>query len=517
MFKRNIFLLVLFFLYLSVSGLLIAADGQAEAIGRESYFFSKNTVSTTSEPSTLQFYEFHENLSDEIVIDVYKQKDLSNLEGKRIFIGYGVVDPTGDDCKVFTPDVTGYENNITICLPWWRVERTYSMSNSQGSGVNFQQFISRMQRPRPPKTVNVCNQWAASQELPGGTVTCTTYYDKTIDSDCYNNPVQPRCFKNNCGAWVTQNCEQNGNSIGHEVESLQNVQLNSGGMPETYESRVNLVTRQFTCPGGSFTQYSDCLDTRTVNMHPYECKPDDPTTPLDDSIMKYCDENRPVRDAATGAVTGFLGTCPAEASGNGQPFEVTCRVDSFSQTRNTCVRYAPNSIVAGSEPVNQSYDLDYTEYTVMSGTPDIYASKENCLKATRDRVPAIHTTANPIDGGTSISCSSHNYIYFECTVSNFLISDIAVMHRASVAGCSLGTSYGIKDDHTIWVDHGCRATFSLNGSTCPIQYTFDTSYSFCNADNPSCPDGYVYDEINTNCEGGDRYHCYNEPAIKAPY
>lgn len=376
--------LLLFFILATVP-FLFADDNNVNAVEREAtYFLKKNTVTDTTGPSSLQYYDFKENMPNEITLEIYKNRDMSNLSGKNIFVGYGTVDPNGKDCKVFTPDVTGHDNNITVCLPWWRVEREYAINQDVGKkGTDFMSFISTMQRPRPPKNVYVCNAWQPSQQFPGGTVTCATYFDKTIDEDCFNNPKQGKCKKTTCGTWVEENCHRDGRSIGHENEALRSVKLTGIGSPQLYESRVELVTEQFICPGGSFTNFANCTDEAVVTMHPYECKPDDPDTPLDDSIMKYCDENRPVRDVATGEITGFIGTCPAEASSSGQAFQVTCKINSFRQTRNECVEFGESIENTTFDITEEAYDLKYKVYTanVLSGAVDIFSAREECVRS----------------------------------------------------------------------------------------------------------------------------------------
>lgn len=371
------------FLLIGLLSIIQAKEG-VDAVERDSFFFTSETVSATTNPSTLKYYDFTENLDDEIVIDVFKNKNLANLKGKKIFVGYGVVDPTGDDCKIFTPDITGLENNITVCLPWWRIERSYERNNTQGGGEGFSSFLATMQRPRPPKNVAVCDSWIPSQANPGGAVTCTSYYDKTVNEECMKNPMQPQCYKDNCSSWVKENCARGGKSIAYGKESRDSITLEDN-VATRNETRFGVETHQYTCPGGSYTNYAGCDDLKTVAMHPYECKPDDPSTPLDDSIMKYCDESLPIRDSVSGDITGFEGECPAEASPNGTAFSMTCKVDSFSQTREVCTRYADNSIILNSETVNEKYDLKYTEHRVRvySGEVDRFAAREDCLRANK--------------------------------------------------------------------------------------------------------------------------------------
>ncbi|MFA6195333.1 MAG: hypothetical protein WC656_01660 [Sulfurimonas sp.] len=454
---------------------------ETTAVQRDAFFFTDRVTSTTSTPSALQYYDYKENLADEISIDVYKNKDFSNLQGKRIFVGYGVIDPTGDDCKVFTPDVTGQENNITVCLPWWRIEREYATSSTQGSGVSFTSFLSKMQRPRPPKNVSVCDAWDASQKLPGGTVTCTTYYDKSISDDCYKNPLQAQCRKDNCGSWVKNNCTRSGRSIGHERESLDNIELNSTA-EKRYESKVNLITEQYICPEGNFTNTAVCTNMKEVAMNPYECKADDTATPLDDSIMKYCDESRPVRDVASGAIKGFLGTCPAEASASNTQFEVTCTVNNFSQTRNTCTDYGASLISSISELLEQSYDLHYTEQKVrvLSGAIDRFADREDCVRA------------NTVESGRDKSA------YIIASGSGSLDDDIYL------------TVHHSDDTHTVEYCNqqhndvaGSKLNFSEMGA--PVQCIQNSgNYSFNKNINISAGDVISVQQTTENEDGG--YH-----------
>ena len=438
------------------------------SVKRGAVFFSNKVVSNTSTPSQLQYYEFKSNLPNEISLDVLKDKDMSAFKGKHIFVGYGVVDPTGTDCKVFDTKLTGLDNNITVCLPWWRIEREYEIPPAVKSGTtSFSSFIAKMQRPKVGRNVNVCNSWESSESLPGGTVTCTSYYDRTLSKECYDNPKQAKCFKNNCGNWVINNCVSLGRSIGYKNESLKNVST-KGGTYARYESKVDLVTRQFSCPGGSFTNRDHCLNEETVVMYPFECKANNPSdTSLDNSIMVYCDDNKPVRDVASGAITGFLGTCPGEAYADGIAKNVTCTVNSFKHTTSTCIDRAPDTNKTTDEVLNEKYKLDYTVETVnvLSGSVDRFSSRDNCVRA------------NTIDAGRDNSINIH------VAGSGRLDDDIyVILHHAdnthTVAYCN--------QQHN--KDYGSKLTFNEISET-PIQcipnsgnYAFDQHYNIKNSD-----------------------------------
>lgn len=372
MLKKNVKLILLITFFISQ-----ILKAETVEVQRDSVFFTKQNASNTGEPSTLQYYEFTENLADEVIIEVFKNKDLSNFSNKNIFVGYGAVDPIDKSCKIFPPSATGSDNNITVCLPWWRIERQYLLDTTEGDQESsFRNFLSRMQRPRPPKNVEVCDSWNPSIELPGGTVSCTSYFDKTKNASCYANPKQGECYKNTCGGWVRENCVKTGRSIGI-VETSRGMLFNqeSDIDPTREITKVDLATEQYTCPGGSFTKYKGCADLETLQMYPYECEADNPNTPLDDSVMKYCDEDKPVRDAS-GSVVGFLGTCPDGKS-------IQCKVDGFTQTREECVKYEEDTIILKSEVIEESIDIGYTEQEVdvLSGALDRFASRDDCIRA----------------------------------------------------------------------------------------------------------------------------------------
>ncbi|WP_303783178.1 hypothetical protein [Azovibrio restrictus] len=134
----------------------------------------------------------------------------------------------------------------------------------------------------------------------------------------------------------------------------------------------------------------------------------------------------------------------------------------------------------------------------------------------------------------SVSCSSWGRQYYEChPTSNTpieTITSVRLIGQASKAQCiatdtagycsaettqaGWGTcnqydwytsaTFGINGDRkSVWVNHGCRGTFAVNGQSCPIGYTADTSWSVCVA----CPSGYVYYQNVRKC---------GKPAQKQP-
>ena len=63
----------------------------------------------------------------------------------------------------------------------------------------------------------------------------------------------------------------------------------------------------------------------------------------------------------------------------------------------------------------------------------------------------------------SVSCSSNGYRYATCDVDTHggVIVGARVENQISHSACTEGTSWGYGRDY-IWVDHGCRASFSVD-------------------------------------------------------
>ena len=66
------------------------------------------------------------------------------------------------------------------------------------------------------------------------------------------------------------------------------------GVPTQTDTKVKLTSHRYDCPSGPIADNIECIDKEFVLMYPFECKPDNPNTPQDDSETIYCDENNPV-------------------------------------------------------------------------------------------------------------------------------------------------------------------------------------------------------------------------------
>ena len=62
-----------------------------------------------------------------------------------------------------------------------------------------------------------------------------------------------------------------------------------------------------------------------------------------------------------------------------------------------------------------------------------------------------------------MDCDSWQFAYKECTVTGIgRAVDITLKNQRSVTTCVKDENYGVLSDSEIWVDNGCRATFTVN-------------------------------------------------------
>ena len=349
---------------------LLVAD-EANIIQRDNWMFNEVNASATSIPSNLKFYKYFDVMPDQIEIPIIENRDLSAYQGKNIYIGYGIVDPRGDDCRVFEKGITGLPNDIKICLPWWRIERQYKkqvlpVNDSLG-------LLCSLPTPKPPITVNVCKQWSPDLTISteGGKVTCTSYYDRLAGLGCWNNPSAKECFVNNCSKYIQENCINVGAEMGEKTD-LIGAKIDGSQTYEQTTTKTNLVTYQYQCPAGILLPNKNCLEEQSVLMYPYQCTPDNPSTTANEEQLIYCDQQN-VQYGGDGKVLGFLGDC------NGTT--VMCEVNKFAAVERQCVQDITKQVE------NLTYAQDANERTfnevqidVLSGEPDIYSANENCLR-----------------------------------------------------------------------------------------------------------------------------------------
>ena len=366
--KKCVFLLIFGFVYILYAGV--------DVTERKNWFANDINTTMSGSPTNLKFFKEYDLLPDEIALELFKEQDMTALAGKRIFVGYGVADPTGTDCRVFSPEYTGMDQNATVCLPWWRIERDYQLSAS--TTTDFEQFFCTMPQPRPPKLVNVCSEWqklSTKYDYPGGKVTCTSYYNRLLSASCWENPKQPACFVNNCSEYVKKNCTNVQNVMGDKT-TLNTVKYANDGerAPVSFETKVDVLTYQYECPAGALIPNQKCLAEKSVLMFPYECKADNKSTMVDDGEYVYCDEKK-AQYNASGNIVGFLGMCSDGRT-------VMCEANGLTETKMECT--APIYKEVAQTAVKETYEnRNYIEKSVdvLSGETDIYSENPLCVRS----------------------------------------------------------------------------------------------------------------------------------------
>lgn len=357
---------IMFFLF----NLFVYAATNPNTVERSNWEFNTTDTTQTSAPSNLKYYKYFDILPDEINFKVFENQDLSHLAGKKLYVGYGTANQNGSDCKVFKSVDTGLNEDITVCLPWWRIEREYKASSSNQQTTSF---LDNLKFIKPPLTVNYCKQWADGKSYPGGISVCTSYFDRNAGGDCWDNPEQQKCFVDNCGFNLKNRCTFLDSAIG-VTETLPSSVDNSIGIPTQTDTKVKLTSHRYDCPSGPIANDVECVDSETALMYPYTCKPDSEATPEDDGEYIYCDEDKPIFDSY-GKIEAFKGTCSDGRT-------VTCNVNKFSSSVQIC-----KQPIYETEIKNKLYSTELTRtYTnervdVLSGEADIYSQRPNCLRA----------------------------------------------------------------------------------------------------------------------------------------
>lgn len=361
------FFIIFLFLFINVY-----AASNPTADERTAWFFNTTNTTTSGEPSNLKYFKFFDAMPDEISLKVFDNIDISNLGNKRLYVGYGTVDPRGDNCKVFRKEDTGMPNDITVCLPWWRIEREYIQNNSLLNQTDT--FIKEIrQNTKPPIVVKTCKTKQSGRIYSGGKVTCTTYFDRLASKSCWENPKQSECYVNNCGSELTEKCKLIDTVVG-EVTTLKGAVILNGEVKED-NTKVELSTHQYECPDGSIFKEQECTEMEQNLVFPYECKASSINANGVSTAGEYtyCDETRPIYDGSN-MITGFSGNCSDGRA-------ITCQVNRYSKTSMVCKEPIYETKITSSLHETEQV-RNFTEYErdVLSGEPDSLSSDPSCLR-----------------------------------------------------------------------------------------------------------------------------------------
>lgn len=338
----------------------------------------ETNTSVSSVPSNVKYFQYFDVLPDDITMPIYKNMNLSTVAGKKLFVGYGTVDPDGNMCRYFP------ELGRTECLPWWRIEREYAIPETNATTIT--DFLQNLTMLYPPKNIQYCREWKTMEEIAGGKVTCTSYYDKRKSVECLANPMQSQCYVDQCSNGIKTSCEYIGSEEGDTTTLIRPV-VGNNGVPVGSDMIVGLKTHQYTCPSG-YMPGKECNDWIYGVTYPFECKA--PTSvELRDGEYKYCDTNPKPYFDNTGTLVGFTSDdkcsdgfkLDGSVGPNGK--QRLCPVNNYSQTQKVCedpIIQVESSI--GSQTIQQKRTFDDHETSVLFGDEvgDIFASDPLCLR-----------------------------------------------------------------------------------------------------------------------------------------
>lgn len=338
----------------------------------------ETNTSISGVPSNLKYFQYYDVLPDDITMPIYKNMNLSTVAGKKLFVGYGTVDPDGTMCRYF-PELGRSE-----CLPWWRIEREYAVPDTNSTSAT--DFLKNLTMLYPPKNIQYCKEWKTNEQLDGGKVTCTSYYDKRKSVDCLANPEQSACYVDQCSNGIKTACTLVGSETG-DTKTLQRPMVGNAGIPVGIDMITGLKSHQYNCPAG-YMPGKECNDWVYGVTYPYECKA--PTSvAANDGEYIYCDTNPLPYYDNTGTLAGFTsndkcadGSAMDGATGtNGK--QRMCPVNSYSQTQKVCtdpiVKVESN---IASQTINQKRSFKDYETSVLFGDEvgDIYSGDTMCLR-----------------------------------------------------------------------------------------------------------------------------------------
>lgn len=438
-----------------LQGTLSANPNTAE---RVAWAAVETNTSASGVPSNLKYFQYYDTLPDEIVQPIYKNMELSSLAGKKLFVGYGTVDPDGNACRYFP------ELGRTECFPWWRIEREYSVPDENASSAV--DFIKNLTLIYPPKNIQYCRQWKTNEQIEAGKVTCTSYYDKRLSVDCLADPMQSECYVDECSDGIKSQCTLVGTYEGDTTTLVRPI-VGSDGAPIGADMIVGLKTSQYNCPAG-YLPAKQCADTLYASTYPYECKAPTSVSARDGEYV-YCDKNpQPFYDN-TGALVGFTSDdqCSDGAildggiNANGKPR--MCLVNNYQQTQKVCDDpiIQVESTVA-SQTITQKRTFKDYETSVVFGDEvgDIYAGDPMCLRL------------NDIEGARQQKITAH------ISGSGYLDDDIyLIAHKANGSYnkiyCNMQHNESSSGNAKKWVYEFSGFT-SVGAKTIKATLTYDT-------------------------------------------
>jgi len=192
-------------------------------------------------------------------------------------------------------DSKDYLRPIKICLPWWRIERTWKI-NKDNDFFEFNNhkydFSYAKYSLDFPKKQYICTQYdeVSTLNLEPYETTCLTYSSIDASPSCQEDIDQAICQVNECKGFIQDSCEkidsfdpfkkysykymqENGNFV--RIKDKQNIRYNVYKCPPARVSNQHCLKQQnvevfpVECPNSQCSDLVDCL--KNENLEKEEC------------------------------------------------------------------------------------------------------------------------------------------------------------------------------------------------------------------------------------------------------
>lgn len=317
--------------------------------------------------------------------------------------------------EVNSPDI---KRPLKICAPWWRVERTYEINESNNlnmlaGGIK----LNQINQADIPQSFTICTKYdsnatAALENASPREVTCTQYYQATAAPECIKNPYQPECFINECEGYIQNACTLVNTIKPYKDYTKTQVELN--GVLTWIKDKQSIKTLIYQCPP-SLPSIKKCEKQELVLVWPKECpgsqceaqKECILTNQADEKTCKQkypCEKiypNLDLTDASCYDTNGNLIKLKGKCS-DGTVLDFPINIQN--RVNKKCIEYEEENI---TKTVHETCTLNrkYSDHTVdMSITDgDIYENNPNCIRINNivDSRPRIDVSVDYESFGTS--------------------------------------------------------------------------------------------------------------------
>ena len=302
---------------------------------------------------------------------------------------------TGDTDEHYCPVVIhspDYLRPIKYCAPWWRVERSWKLKNTEDLyKLNGRTYDYRYAKYiiDYPKDVTICTETNTlnANDVNNGRFqfTCRAYDDIKASAACIESITLPQCHVNECQGYAENTCVKV-----DQIKPFKNYDVGyiiKDGVETKVKTKDNKLINVYDCPAPN-PPASNCLKKEIVSVLPVECPNSqcaeladcfkDKTILNKECLTKYkCEKNYGSVDNViyrNGSAYGLGGVC---SDGS----QVTALIERKSSIKRKCLRY--NEIIdtntttkkctSTANSIQRTVDISITG-------KDVYENNPRCIR-----------------------------------------------------------------------------------------------------------------------------------------